>query len=235
MFLSEPKSLFITPAFDAKEGIELAQIPQSKSELLELLNVPEEERKLRPKPFPSYILQNISKWATQDEIYNVTLSKGDYFEPYFVTHRSTMFYDEIFNGWGYDKLSQVESMQEAGHNFKMLPDTFMVHLNHGGLKAYTNWGTNFVRTKRYYLKDFSFRMLKLKFKGFLVNDYYPPWLIPVEMDECQVSMDPHKVREVRKKVNDAKATAQDLRRLLNILLVVLAVNVAFVAMSIRRW
>lgn len=48
-------------------------------------------------------------------------------------------------------------------------------------------------------------------------------------------MDPHKVREVRKKVNDAKATAQDLRRLLNILLVVLAVNVAFVAMSIRRW
>ena len=67
-----------------------------------VLSGPENKSVFKQKSYNSYKLQNTSKWVTQKEIYDIIMSEGDYYEPYFVTKRNTMFYDEIFNSYGYN-------------------------------------------------------------------------------------------------------------------------------------
>lgn len=192
--------MFVVPAYDAAPGVELGQIPQNKKELIEALTQPEEKRLINEKIYPSYRLQNFSKWSTQNDTYDIIMSPGDYFEPYYVTHRRAMLYDEIFNGWGYDKLSQVESMLETGHKLKMLSDAFIIHLDHSGLKNYKDWFPAFTRTMRYKMKDMSFRSFSKTMKGFIINTYYPPWLKGINVSYCSHSANPFKNKEVAEKV-----------------------------------
>lgn len=190
LFLNEPHTLFVTPAFDAIDGIELEHIPKNKKELIAILKKPEDKREIYPKKYPSYRPQNISKWMNKKGIYKVIMSRGDYFEPYFVTHRYTMLYEEMFNSYGYNKLSQVESMQKTGHSFKMLPDTFIVHLSHGTIKNYTPWDEQFSKNKRYMMKDNTFRAMKNFLPGLFVNSYYPSWLKKADILDCSSHLNP---------------------------------------------
>lgn len=184
----------MTPVFDAVDGIELEHIPRNKEELLAILNKPEDKREIYPKRYPSYILQNIPKWANKTEIYDVSVPRGKVFEPYFVTHRYTMLYEEMFNSYGYNKLSQVESMLATGHKLKMLPDAFMVHLSHGIFKNYNKWNKRYRWNKRYDMKVDVFGAILKDLKGFTVNSYYPPWLKNASVLDCSATLNPSQVK-----------------------------------------
>lgn len=120
--------------------------------------------------------QRISYWLKQKEIYECELTNGEIFEPYFVIHRNSILYDEVFNGCLADKLSQVDNLRILNYTFKMLPDTFIVHLNHKSIKGYDDWCQGHDRGVRYKMKLDSFSAVAKKLKGLLVNDYYPHWL-----------------------------------------------------------
>ena len=185
--MSEPSSLFISPALDAAKDVGVERIPKSKAELVEILNKPYEERFIKEKPQASYRLQNIPKWKNMNGTFEIVLSKGKFIEPYFVTHRYTMFYDEIFNSYGRDKATQLETMVDIGFKMKVLPDTFIVHLSHESLKNFPNWFTGFKTDKRYELKGTTFKSFTKAFRGIYANAYYPPWLKNIDEELCLLS------------------------------------------------
>ena len=185
--MSEPRSLFISPALDAAKDVGVERIPKSKAELVEILNKPKKQRIIDEKTYLSYKLQNISRWKNVNDTFEIVLGRGDFIEPYFVTHRYTMFYDEIFNSYGRDKATQLETMVDIGFKMKVLPDTFIVHLSHESLKNFPNWLTGFQFDKRYNLKDSTFETFFRAFKGIYANAYYPPWLKNIDKELCLLS------------------------------------------------
>ena len=119
---------------------------------------------------------NIPKWLKKDKVYEVTLNKNKGFEPYFVTHRNAILYDEIFNGCGFDKVSQVHDMRAMGYKLKMLPDSFIVHLNHNDLNVSSSWCRNFARSIRYQMKTADSMQRHYKFPGLFANSYDVSWV-----------------------------------------------------------
>ena len=192
------------------KGVTVDQIPQSKEELAKALSEPKEQRKILEKHHLSYKPQRISHWLQQDEVYDSNVKYGEIFEPYFVAHRNLIFYDEIFNGCFYDKLSHVDNVKYLGFRLKILPDTFIIHLDHGDIKNYKNWCRGYEAGKRLKLKNCSFWTTTREFKGILENRYYPPWLSNISnkiftgcLDEkrvCGISALTHKLEKTKAQV-----------------------------------
>lgn len=226
--------MFVVPAYDAAPGIEINQIPQSKEEFVAALTQPEDKRVIKEKIHLSYKLQNFSKWAIQNETYDIIMSPGDYFEPYYITHRKSLMYDEIFNGWGYDKLSQVDSMLWTDHKLRMLSDTFIIHLDHSGLKNYTDWFPAFTRTMRYKMKDLSFKIFSRNMKGFLINTYYPHWLKNATVSDCSLSANPFRAKDLSEKLEFERENVMILKYCLKGMLGLWVLIIVLVNLRIKK-
>ena len=175
--MSEPHTLFVVPTFDASPGVGINDIPKDKKELALSLNKSDSEKILRPKQEPSYSHQKIPYWLTQNDVYDINLAGVPHFEPYFVAHRTTMLYDEVFNGCGYDKLAHVKNMIYLDYKFKMLPDVFIAHLDHSGIKNFVYWCTGYKPDgQRSQIRISEFNSVASNLKGLLVNNYQPPLL-----------------------------------------------------------
>ena len=173
--MKEPRTLFVIPILNATRGIEPEMIPQTKEELAAILEKPISEQTVQIRDQLSYKPLKIMEWLNKTDIYNITLEPKELFEPYFVAHRSMQFYDEIFNSYGFNKLSQVYDMRNLGYNMVMLPDVFAIHIDHTSLNS-TDWFKTYGKYSRYSLKVGAFVTRYKELPGMLTNTYEPPFI-----------------------------------------------------------
>lgn len=173
--MKEHRTLFVFPTLNATQGIGPERIPQTKEELADILAKPDPEQIIKIRSHLSYKPLKVMEWLKKTSIYNISLKPETIFEPYFVAHRDMQFYDEIFNSYGFNKLSQVYDMRNLEYKLKMLPDVFAVHIDHTSLNS-TDWFKNYGRLSRYNLKVGAFMARRKKLPGLLTNTYKPPLL-----------------------------------------------------------
>ena len=212
----------------------LNDIPKNKTELVEIMTNPKTRKKITQKPYKSYEPQYISYWLTQNEVYTSNVTNKQYFEPYFVAHRSIILYDEIFNGCGYDKLSHVDNLRNLGYKLKMVPDSFIIHLSHNDLKNYSNWCKGYKPGKRYWLKVHSFRALAYRLMGFLKIVHYPSWLQSENLEVPSHKVCMCKNNEVHKMLAHARRRVVTLGNAAKLLTLGLFVLVAIAVMVANK-
>ena len=216
--------MFIVAPFDGVKGIGLDKVPQNKYELLKLLNKEGNNKSFKLRRSWGYIEFDYDKWFNQSNVYTHELISNSAFEPYFVTHRNTPFYDESYVTWGFDKLEQVLDMTTMGHKMKVLPEAFMVHLCHEDLKGFKHWGNKFNPGARYHLKIGTSEKRRKEFPGLLFNTYRPQWLknTSTTYHSC-ISYEPsQRLFRLRKSINKAQANTKTLKHLFIVLLIALA-------------
>lgn len=72
---------------------------------------------------------NFARWRNTSEPYEIKWEDG--FEPYIVMRTTgAPSYNEIFMGYGKDKISQIMEVTAMGNTFLVLPDTYIIHLPH---------------------------------------------------------------------------------------------------------
>jgi len=73
---------------------------------------------------------NYKKWEKTSELYE-TEYKWIY-EPYLMLNKDhlTELFDERLKGYGFDKNTHVFALAAAGYQFFVLPDPFIIHVNH---------------------------------------------------------------------------------------------------------
>lgn len=176
-FKENPDSLYIVTTFDGAPSFTVKDIPQTKEALKIELDKPRKDKILWPRKQLAYEPLRINHWITQNEIYDNDVKDSEIFEPYYVMYRYSAFYDENFNGWGFDKVSHAYTQRTLKRKLKMLPDVFAVHLDHSGLSNYSDWNISYNCEKiRTVMREMQWRVISNGFSGLMVNDYYPPWL-----------------------------------------------------------
>ena len=89
---------------------------------------------------------NYSAWQTASKPYRV---EYDYmWEPYVVVrkdHHQAVRYDERFVGYGNDKTSYTLELLAAGFEFVVLPESFILHVEHGTPRWRKHASFNYVR------------------------------------------------------------------------------------------
>ena len=174
MFLNENRTMFLVFSFFGRQGLLPDKIPQRKAEL---------ERILINKTQDTFITNiwgyehyNFPHWLKMDWVYNFKYPESSQFEPYYVTHRSAQFYDETYVTWGFNKVTQIFDMNAVEYEMKVLPDVFMIHLNHSDIKGFKYWKGLYTFDGRHQLKVGTSTNRLKKLPGLLTNTYYPPWL-----------------------------------------------------------
>ena len=142
---------------------DITWIPETKPALLQAISrtMPhEQEQQPEVAPFHDYFPAghgpcNYSHWYTATTLYNITY---DYlFEPYTIVHKQGLpEYYPTFRGFAFNKMSFFMEAHYLGFQFQVLPDAFVVHMNHGGRKGRNDKGGDSKYVKedfRKYLKD----------------------------------------------------------------------------------
>lgn len=196
----------------------MSEVPETKEALEAELNKPKRENRLFAKPHKAYFPLRIRDWLRKTEIYDIRISDREEFEPYYVTNRFSMFYDEVFNGWGFDKISHAYTVRGLKMPMKMLPDVIIIHLTHHPLKNYSEWDTGYKVCKRSKMKELSWKVVAENLKGFMVNDYYPPWLKKTPIMECGIKS-PCINNRLLEDVHELKERVESLRKVIAFVLV----------------
>ena len=224
LFLSEPKTLFVTGLFDAKKGVSLSDIPQNKSELISLWNR-KGDKLILPRDRGAFREWNHHRWKGTNDIYEIWTSS--YFEPYSVAHRTTQFYDETYVTWGVDKVEQVRSLKKLGYKTKVLPEAFVIHLSHDDLdKDYKGWYDGLNDGPRTQMKLGTSDNRKKALPGLLANNYYPHWLWNISNkanNNTNACKESSKVYTLRNSIDATKTNITMLKQTLYCLVVNLVV------------
>ena len=132
-------SAVVIPAFEIKNGVE---IPLSKSQLIDIWN------KGNIRPFYEKVCWKCQKYTLYEKWKNV-LNNGelksyhvnwyDPWEPFFVALKKDVIYDERFEQYGLNRISQLCHLHMAGFNFFVLYNSFLLHV---GFKEKTNFHKN---------------------------------------------------------------------------------------------
>eukprot|EP00056_Hartaetosiga_gracilis_P016409 m.4916 g.4916 ORF g.4916 m.4916 type:complete len:628 (-) comp4062_c0_seq1:695-2578(-) len=128
-----PKVAFVVPAFELVVGdratFAVGDFPVDKFALLQAINegtITPFRQRASPK---SHLATNYAKWAEATEAYSVNYM--DMFEPYVIVPRTvTPSFNEMFSGYGMNKISYAMELEAAGFDFVVLPDAWVVHLPH---------------------------------------------------------------------------------------------------------
>jgi hypothetical protein len=152
-----PKTFWVLPAFErfgtTKKGpgsvVEnVDMIPKSKSELLAAL------AKKQVAPFhdyfpPGHAPCNYTKWYKATSLYDITYEH--LFEPYVICRKQGLpEFFPTFRGFAFNKMSFFMEAHYRGFKFQVLPDAFVVHMNHGGRKGRNDKGGD----SKYIAQDF---------------------------------------------------------------------------------
>lgn len=70
----------------------------------------------------------------------------------YIGHRNVQLYDGTFVSWGFDKVTQIYGMNPLDYKLNVLPDLYIIHLNHMDIKGYKDWFSGHLRDKRHNLK-----------------------------------------------------------------------------------
>lgn len=166
--------MFIVFSFFGLKGLDPDKIPQTKTDIGKILSN-KSQTIFNTKIF-GYDLYNFTHWLEMNYIYNFTYPIKKQFEPYYVAHRNIQFYDETYVTWGFNKLTQILDMNEVGYNMKVIPDLYMIHLNHSDIKGFKSWRHKYKYDARHHTKVGTSTNRLQKLPGLLINSYYPPWL-----------------------------------------------------------
>ena len=213
--------MFLVFSFFGRQGLLPDKIPQSKAELAKILSNKTQEA--FTTDIWGYEHYNFTHWLKTDEIYNFTYPSKSQFEPYYVTHRNAQFYDETYVTWGFNKVTQIFDMNAVGYNMKVLPDVFMVHLNHSDIKGFKYWKGEYSYDRRHHLKVGTSTNRLQKLPGLLTNTYYPDWLIDKSgLLSCNQQDRLERIHDIATKVESAKSTVRMYKSLIIVLLCLLA-------------
>lgn len=146
----QPKTFLVLPAFERfgaeKKGPgqfvnDVNMVPSDKKQLIEAVDKKEKE----VAPFHEYFKaghgpSDYKKWYTATDLYDISY---DYlFEPYVIVHKHGLpQFFPTFRGFGFNKMCfYMEAFYMGGFTYKVLPDQFVVHMNHGGRKGRNDKG-----------------------------------------------------------------------------------------------
>jgi hypothetical protein len=74
------------------------------------------------------------RWFAAKEAYSIKFAEG--YEPWFIVDRfQNPFYDEIFRGYGWNKVSHVVNINNQGYEFLVHPSGFLIHRQHAKSNA----------------------------------------------------------------------------------------------------
>lgn len=214
--------------FNGDKGLDPKKIPRTKAEILEYSRRGTKPG-LQPKNETGYYQLNVKKWMESDEMYEPVLSKKTFAEPYYLINRHIQLYDETFIAWGHDKVTQVYDMRAAGYKLKVLPDAYMVHLNHSDIKNYRKWNAKFNNGPRNRIKVGTAVNRRTALPGLFANTYYPEWLgdgifCPKEKFD-QISM-------INEEIILTEIYISDYKKLLTMMVVVLVSIIIFISFRI---
>ncbi|EGC28356.1 hypothetical protein DICPUDRAFT_51901 [Dictyostelium purpureum] len=121
------KIAFVIPSFSSSELPEF--LPDDKEEMIEMVK----SNKVTPSNInvckKCHSPTNFPKWIEAKEPYEIEYKW--IFEPYLVFNRSeSLPFDERLKGYGFDKNSHAFSMAVEGFRFVVLPESFIIHVNH---------------------------------------------------------------------------------------------------------
>ena len=212
--------MFLVFSVFGKQGLLPDKIPQSKAEIAKILS--NETQDTFNTDIWGYELYNFTHWLKMDEIYNFTYSIKSQFEPYYVTHRNAQFYDETYVTWGFNKVTQIFDMNAVGYSMKVLPDVFMIHLNHSDIKGFKYWRTSYNFGGRHQLKIGTSTNRFQKLPGLLTNTYYPEWLRDKPDKFYCDYRSLEKLSSLKRDIKIAKSTVHMHKSLIIVLLCLLA-------------
>ena len=166
--------MLIASPFSGDAGLDPKDIPGTKTDLVVYLKG--KNSAIKPKKEIGYRQLSAKRWFKNKDVFELHLSGDSTFEPYYMTNRFIQLYDETFITWGHDKVTQIKDMRSLGYKLKVMPDAYMVHLNHKDIKGYTDWSTGLNKEPRYRLKVGTSSGRREAIPGFFTNTYYPEWL-----------------------------------------------------------
>ncbi|KAM9967169.1 hypothetical protein ACTFIR_007408 [Dictyostelium discoideum] len=121
------KIAFVIPSFSS--SISRFDFPDNKKDLLDFIKqdlIKEINSGVCPK---CHGPTNYSRWYLSSEPYLVQYKW--IYEPFLLYNRSQIHdYDERLKGYGFDKNSHTFGMAAAGFDFVVLPDAWIIHMNH---------------------------------------------------------------------------------------------------------
>mmetsp|Transcript_27061 Transcript_27061/g.69634 ORF Transcript_27061/g.69634 Transcript_27061/m.69634 type:complete len:548 (-) Transcript_27061:1723-3366(-) len=145
-YLRNNKAIYILPSFELTQSS--TPTPWKKEEVVKLYK----DGFARPAHHyyePCQRATNFKKWAEVASDYAVKYESG--YEPYFVTHRTVLDYDERFIGRGGNKQSHPMELACAGYEFWVFSSSFLVHFhqNKKNVEYLGNQWTMLEVTKKY--------------------------------------------------------------------------------------
>ena len=147
------KSVYVVPGFESFS--ELKKWPKNRKDVKQMSKV---DLTLQPvhadKLASAHAAVDYNRWYDTKNPYRVNYKL--YFEPYLLIDKlTTPQYDTRFSGYGHDKSSHTYHLHLAGYNFIVLPDAFVVHIDHG----VPTWRNNANKT-RIWVNWYSFALEK---------------------------------------------------------------------------
>ncbi|EFA86299.1 putative glycosyltransferase [Heterostelium album PN500] len=124
---NEEKVAYIVPSFSSSQDPRI--LPNDKPTLVEMVEknlVNPSNLNVCPK---CHSPSDYNRWFETTVPYEVKYSW--IYEPYLIFNRNnTELFDERFKGYGFDKNSHVFTMAVSGYRFIVLPNAFIIHINH---------------------------------------------------------------------------------------------------------
>lgn len=221
--------MLIAFPFNGNRGLDPKKIPESKEKLLKYFK--KKNPGIKPKKGTGYGELKINWWVRNKEVFELHLPRDSSFEPYYISNRYIQLYDETFVTWGFDKITQIKDMRRLGYKIKVMPDAFMVHLNHKDIKGYNEWSTGLNRGPRYRTKVGTSLGRMAAIPGFITNTFYPEWLKDVRGMDLGSSSTPD---EVHKEIFSARRSIAKYKNLLYAFTTVYTFTMIFLINTIRK-
>eukprot|EP00300_Choanocystis_sp_HF-7_P009122 c16271_g1_i4.p1 GENE.c16271_g1_i4~~c16271_g1_i4.p1 ORF type:complete len:660 (+),score=126.85 c16271_g1_i4:3-1982(+) len=125
--LDIPKHAWVVPAFEIVNDTQTG-LPYSKQDLIYLIQSGSGFPVHENKEIAAMHATEYGRWYTSDQPYEIKYEM--WFEPYLVVPHDIPLCDELFSGYGNDKVSHTYELAAAGYSFSVLPESFLVHLYH---------------------------------------------------------------------------------------------------------
>ncbi|GBF89222.1 hypothetical protein Rsub_02099 [Raphidocelis subcapitata] len=132
------KRVFVMPAFETPHNADQAVAHKFAGDAVAIDKKGLEEMvgKRLVHQFALYLFREghnmteYNKWFAADKPYQVGWTKD--YEPWFITDRFlNPFYDSVFRGYGWNKVTHVNNVNGQGFTFMVHPSAWIVHRQHG--------------------------------------------------------------------------------------------------------
>lgn len=126
--LHEPQTVFVVASFEM-DDFNMRDVPHTKDQLLRMVAQDRIRQVHKDKWFPAHGPTDYEHWYSTRELYQVPYQRD--YEPYYIVRKDVPLWDERFVGYGFDKVSHSTELNAAGYSFFVMPDTFIIHAEHG--------------------------------------------------------------------------------------------------------